>query len=300
MLIVSSDREFDRLCVLLLGGFDGLHLGHRFMLDLAKREKLPVGITTIFGGKGESLFTREEREFLFERAGIDFVIEYEFTEEFMGLSPEKFCKMLFSRLKPKYVFCGEDFRFGRGAAGDRHLLQSLSPCPIRVVPPINSDNLRAEFGIPHKKKFSTSACKEHLLEGKLELLNACLKTDDFYGSAYFIQGIVEHGREEGRKFGFPTVNLGVPAHKLLPPDGVYGGLTTTEEGDFPSIINIGARPTFGVGERKIESHLIGFEGDLYGTTIRIYPTEFLRPIRTFSSPEELRIQLRKDKERYCK
>ncbi len=290
MLILKEGDKIAEPCTLLLGGFDGLHLGHRALLERAKKG-LPVAITTIFGGKGSALFTKREREFLFDCAKIDYLIEWEFTNEFQNLSAEEFCKLLFLRVDPEIIVCGEDFRFGRGAKGNSALLKELAPCPVEVVPAVK----RTEDG-----KIATSSCKEHLLKGELSLLNACLETENFYESAYFILGEVEHGRAEGRKYGFPTLNLAVPSHKLLPPDGVYGGWTATERGNFPSIINFGARPTFGVGERKIEAHLVGFEGDLYGRTVRVYPTEFLRPIQRFSSPEELQIQLQKDKERFCK
>ena len=148
------------------------------------------------------------------------------------------------------------------------------------------------------RKISASACRKFLARGELGALNADLCAGgDFYNCAYFIRGIVEHGRMVGRTYGFPTLNLAVPAEKLLPPDGVYGGMCSTPAGNFPTIVNIGARPTFGVGERKIEAHLAGFEGDLYGADVRIYPTKFLRPISRFGSAEELRAQLEKDKER---
>lgn len=293
MLILKEGETFPDPCVLLLGGFDGLHLGHRALLAQAKRFQMPVGITTISGGKGRALYTREEREFLFERAGIDFTIEWEFTEEFRRTSAEEFLSALFSCVHPGHIVCGEDFRFGKDAFGTPALLKEVAPCPVLVK---ESVTYLSENG---SRKFSASACKEFLKRGELPLLNACLyaRAEEFYDSAYFVQGIVEHGRQEGRKYGFPTLNLSVPAGKLLPPDGVYGGVTATEAGNFPSIVNFGARPTFGVGERKIEAHLMGFEGDLYGSSVRVYPTEYLRPIVKFSSVEELKEQLQKDKER---
>ena len=296
--ILQDGEKIDCPCTLVLGGFDGLHLGHRVLLDRAKQAGLPVAITTILNGKGCALFSKAEREFLFLRAGVDYVLEFVFTDQFKDLTAETFCKDLFSRVNAKKIVCGEDFRFGRGALGTPALLKTLAPCPVETVPPVCSDYLSSAEGAP-LKKISTSACKEYLFRGELDLLNACLESEDL-GGGYFVQGEVEHGREEGRKYGFPTPNLSVPAGKLLPPDGVYGGLTATETGNFPSIVNFGSRPTFGVFERKIEAHLIGFSGDLYGKTVRVYPTKFLRPIERFSSPEELQRQLQRDKECICK
>lgn len=297
--ILTGEERWESPCALLLGGFDGLHLGHRALLDRAGRRGGQTGITTIFGGKGSALFTREEREFLFARAGISFCIELEFTDSFQNTTAEQFLQSLFARVRPELIVCGEDFRFGRGAYGTPALLERMAPCPVEIVRAVKFDFLPAESETARMRKISTSACKRYLERGELRLLNACFKTEDFYGSAYFVQGAVEHGRQEGRKYGFPTLNLSVPEGKLLPPDGVYGGLVSCSQGNYPSIINIGARPTFGISERKIEAHLMGFEGDLYGEEVRVYPTEYLRPIERFASSEELKRQLQRDKEKFC-
>ena len=142
-------------------------------------------------------------------------------------------------------------------------------------------------------KISTSQVKECLQRGDLEGANAHLSDD------YFISGIVEHGREVGRKIGFPTLNLTYPKEKFPLREGVYGGNVQTEKGTYSAIINFGARPTFGVEEKKIEAYLEGFSGDLYGAQVQIYPKTFLRPIQKFDSDEALVNQLMKDKE-YCK
>ncbi len=297
MLTIGSDGRFSSPCVLVLGGFDGLHLGHRALLLRAKEAGLPVGITTIFGGKGKALFTRSEREFLFARAGVAFAYEMKFTEKMRSTSAEDFIREIFSKIAAKKVVCGEDFRFGRDALGTADHLKRLAPCPVEVVPAVSSDWMHTKTeGIP-LGKISTTACKKYLASGELPLLNACLQTTDFYGSAYFLQGTVEHGRQVGRTYGFPTLNLSVPSEKLLPPDGVYGGLCATPEGNFPTIINIGARPTFDVVERKVEAYLDGFSGDLYGASVRIYPVEFYRGIRKFADAEALKFQLQEDIQR---
>ena len=211
-----------------------------------------------------------------------------------------FAEKLFSLVAARAVLCGEDFRFGRDAAGTPALLKKLLPCPVHVLHTVG--DLAEKHGTAHK--FSASACKDFLKHGDLPRLNACLYSaaEDFYGGAYFVQGVVEHGRAVGRTYGFPTLNLSVPAEKLLPPDGVYGGLCATPQGSYPTIVNIGARPTFGVEERKIEAYLDGFSGDLYGSTVQVYPTELFRPIQKFSGADALKAQLQKDiarlKERY--
>ena len=291
MLTVLKEGEgFCEGCALVLGGFDGLHLGHRALLSVAVKSGLPVGITSVLSGKGRELFTREERNYLFSQNGVRFVLEFPFTEELKNTPAEEFLKALFGRLDVKLAVCGEDFRFGKGALGTAELLKTLAPCPVEVVKTV---------GFPEEggmRKYSSTACKAFLERGDLSRLNACLSAsaEEFYRSAYFIGGTVEHGRQVGRTYGFPTLNLSVPERKLLPPDGVNCGLCATPKGNFPTIVNIGARPTFGVEERKIEAYLDGFSGDLYGEYVRVFPTKFLRPIYQFSSVEELKKQLLAD------
>ncbi len=289
MLTFAFGEKIAEPCALVLGGFDGLHLGHRALLAVAKKYGLPVAVTTIFGGKGKALFTRAEREFLFARAGVDFVCEIAFTEQFENTSAEDFLATLLENIHARILICGEDFRFGRGVLGTAELLKRHVP---NVLVQKTVKYFAEESG--GMRKFSTTACKAALKAGDLPRLNASLETRDFFGSTYFLQGEVEHGRKVGRTYGFPTLNLTPPPEKLLPPDGVYGGLCATPQGNFPTILNIGARPTFGVGERKIEAYLDGFSGDLYGQTVRIYPIEFYRPIEKFQSAEALKTQLQKD------
>lgn len=293
---LNTDARSEEPCALLFGGFDGLHLGHRALLDRAKKSGLPVGITSIFGGKGKELFTKSEREFLFARNGLRFLLEFPFTEAFKETSAEDFLRAIFSRLDVRLAVCGEDFRFGKGAAGTPALLKASAPCPVAVMPVVRSDYMRAETEGARMRKISATVCKKHLKAGEIALLNSCLSGEGvaFCDSAYFVAGTVEHGRQVGRQYGFPTLNLSVPEEKLLPPDGVYGGLAATPAGDFPTVVNIGARPTFGVKERKIEAYLLGFSGDLYGAAVRVYPISFFRPIEKFSSAQALQEQLARD------
>ncbi len=292
LTVLGEGENFREPCALVLGGFDGLHLGHRALLSRAKESGLPVGITSVFGGKGKELFTREEREFLFSQNGVRFVLEFPFTEELKNTLAEDFLRDVFGRLNVKLAVCGEDFRFGKDALGTPALLKDRAGCPVSVQKTVKY--LSEESG--RMRKFSATSCKEFLRRGELSLLNGCLcsSAEEFCRSAYFIGGKVEHGRQVGRTYGFPTLNLGVPQNKLLPPDGVYRGLCQTPAGSFPTIVNIGARPTFGVEERKIEAYLDGFSGDLYGAYVRVYPLALLRPILKFSSAEALKEQLLQD------
>ena len=120
---------------MLLGGFDGLHAGHRLLLSYAKNSGLPVGIMTIIGGKGEkSLFTASERESIFKESGIDFVFELPFSE-IKDLSPEQFMRLLEKECKPKLFVCGEDFRFGAGAKGTPEIIKTKGQVRVETYLP---------------------------------------------------------------------------------------------------------------------------------------------------------------------
>lgn len=271
--------QMPEACALLLGGFDGFHAGHRALFGEAKKSGLAVGLTSFSGGKGGDVFSFEEREIVFRREGFAFADERRFDDALRNTSAENFIFGLFQQYPIQALYCGEDFRFGRGAEGDIALLKKLAPCPVHALP------LKRDGG----GKISASRIKELLSEGKISEANGLL------GYAYFIRGRVEEGRKVGRTLGFPTANLSLSADKFPMREGVYGGRAETPQGVFPAILNFGARPTFGVEEKKLEVYLKGFSGNLYQSEINVYPERFFRPIATFSSKEELVAQLERDK-----
>lgn len=280
MLKLRFGDNIQTPCALLLGGFDGIHKGHESLLERARQTRLPVGITTITGLKaGGDVFTLPERCSIFEREDLSFVLSMPY-EEIRHFGASAFLRSLFSAVNAKSVFCGEDFRFGSGAAGSVQTLKEQAPCPVHALP------IREENG----SKVSISSVKQLLASGDLPAANKLLPC------GYFVQGEVEHGRHTGRTYGFPTANVTFPEGKFLLREGVYLGETSAGGRRYRSIINFGARPTFGVTEKKVEAYLKDFQGDLYGQTVEIYPERFLRPIVKFSSVEELKNQLKKDLE----
>ncbi|MBQ7880141.1 MAG: riboflavin biosynthesis protein RibF [Clostridia bacterium] len=265
-------------CVLLLGGFDGLHVGHKKLVARAKEYGLPVGIMSIIGGKdGESLFTAQERERVFENAGVDFAFFLPF-EKIRDMSAEDFAALLITEYAPKAFICGDDFRFGKGAAGTPALLKQATHVPVEVQPLVEMDG----------EKVSARAIKKWLAIGETTRANERL------GGEFFLIGRVEKDRQVGRTIGFPTANIRYPEKKFPLKTGVYESYALVDGKKYKGITNYGARPTFDNAQVWTETHLDGFDGDLYGKELTLYFCRYLRDIRKFENGAALRAQLNED------
>ncbi len=262
---------------MLLGGFDGLHIGHRQLLSRAKESGLPVGAMSIVGGKCGALFTAKEREDIFRRAGVDFIFELPFAE-IKPLSPEKFLSILEENFSPKLFVCGEDFRFGSGATGTPELLKARGQVRVEILPLLEMEGA----------KVSASGIKALLKEGEMEQVERRL------GERFFLIGRVERDRQIGRTLGFPTANVFYPKEKFPLKKGVYETRTVIDGKEYKGITNFGARPTFDDATVCTETYLDGFDGDLYGREIKVEFVRFLRGISKFESVEGLKAQLNED------
>lgn len=264
--------------VMLLGGFDGLHLGHSVLVQRAKTHALPVGIMTIFGGKtNESVFTAKERNKIFKDAGIDFVFELPFLE-IRDMEFEQFANLLMDEFAPKYFVCGEDFRFGKGAMGTPEKLEEYTRVRVEVE----------ELTRLNGEKVSTATVKGLLSQGAVDKANILLNRP------FFLLGEVVEDRKVGRMLGFPTANIPYPSDKYPLKKGVYETLVTVDKKEYRAITNFGARPTFNDNHILTETYLDGFSGDLYGQTLEIRFVRFLREIEKFDSADALKAQLNKD------
>ncbi len=262
---------------MLLGGFDGLHLGHRQLLSRAKQSGLPVGAMTIWGGKTGSIFTLKEREDIFSRAGVDFVFELPF-QEIAQKTPEEFLALLKEEFNPKLYVCGEDFRFGAGAKGTPIDLKEGGQGCVEVLPLLEIDG----------EKVGVSVIKKYLVEGRVERANELL------GEGFFLIGEVKRDRGVGRTIGFPTANIPYPKGKFPLKNGVYETKACVGGKEYKGITNFGTRPTFDDNEVVTESYLDGFEGDLYGRELKVQFVRYLRDIVKFSCVDGLKEQLTKD------
>ena len=272
-----TEKENKNATTLLLGGFDGLHLGHRQLLRCAKQHPNPVGVMTIFGGKGDCIFTQEERELVFKKAGVDFVFELDFSK-IKDLSPKDFLAPLQKEFSPSLLLCGEDFRFGAGAKGDPATLKSQNGAQVQVLPLLEKDG----------RKVSSYEIKNCLAKGDIEGANALL------GERFFLLGEVVRDRQVGRTLGFPTANILYPQDKFALKKGVYETCVTLDGVEYKGITNYGTRPTFGDETLLTETYLDGFEGDLYGKRLQVEFIRYLRGVERFDSAEALKKQLQAD------
>ncbi len=262
---------------MLLGGFDGLHLGHRQLLARAKESGLPIGAMTIFDGKESAMFTAAEREYIFARAGVDFLFELPFSD-IVNESPEKFLSILEKKFAPKLYVCGEDFRFGTGARGTPSTIIDRGQVCVEVLPLLQMNG----------EKVGARTIIRRLLAGDIPSVNAML------GERFFLLGKVKKDRQIGRTLGFPTANIEYPMEKIPLKKGVYETRVRVDGKEYKGITNFGARPTFENTVVCTETYLDGFDGDLYGKTLAVEFVRFLREVEKFDGAESLKAQLEYD------
>lgn len=277
-------------CVLLLGYFDGVHVGHRALIAKAKKTAAEhgwtVGIMTFYDSKrGGQIFLFDERVRIFESLGLDFVYAASFNDAFRSTSWQEFLDQTLQNVSVRAFVCGEDFTFGKDAAGDVRKLCEYSD--------LNNIDVFVEklIGFDGEKAAATMA-KRYLDEGEMEKLCALL------GERYFICGQVStEGRHVGRRLGFPTANLHINGEKYPLKRGVYAVRARLDGKEYRGIANYGARPTFGDERVVLEIYFDGYCGDLYGKDLKVEFDFFLREIRKFENAEELSAQLNRDLEK---
>jgi riboflavin kinase/FMN adenylyltransferase len=276
-----------------LGKFDGLHLGHRQLIDqvVAYKEQ---GFTSVMFSfmlhpanmfserEFELIYTEEEKRTILKKTGLDVLISYPFTEETRGMEPEAFIRdILVKQLDAKIIVVGNDFRFGAGRRGDVALLKQYEDAFGYQV--IAREKLKLKSQI-----ISSSLIRAALKEGRIDKVNAML------GQPYFIRGEVVHGRKLGRTIGMPTTNLVPPSNKLLPPCGVYASKTLIDGVFHPGVTNIGYKPTVGEESIGVETFIFDYENDLYGRMLEVQLYDYIRPELKFGSLEELVKQMAED------
>jgi len=252
-----------------IGTFDGVHLGHRRVIDAARAAHLRPAVVTFdphprafFGNRVELLSTLERRLELLDGAGVEDVLVLSFDESLATLRAEEFAESILRAVGAEVVAAGETFRFGQGRAGDLDLLERIG-FDVRRVPLVEN--------------ISSSHVRSLLAAGDVRHAAQLL------GRPAEVEGTVVLGDQRGGTLGFPTANLAVAPDLLVPAYGIYAGSARGHR----AAVSIGTNPHYGGTERRVEAFLLDFEGDLYGSRVVVELWERLRDEAVFGSEAEL-------------
>lgn len=276
-----------------LGLFDGVHLGHRAVLKTAAAQKMngltPCAFTfppeSTAGKNAEYIYSDKEKQMLLTSScDIAKIFSPQFSEICM-MDGDTFARnILRKELNAAYVACGKDFRFGKDAAWGIDALAEFGRkygFTVQAVDDVCCGNERV----------SSTAVRKLLQKGELRRANL------FLGEPYMIMKEISSGAQLGRTIGFPTANQLFSKGQLVPAYGVYASRTLYEGKWYPSMTNIGIKPTVSYGGAPLaETYISGFSGDLYGKTVQVVLLDFIRPEKRFSDLDELKQQIRRDVE----
>ena len=276
-----------------LGLFDGVHLGHRAVLKTAAAQKMngltPCAFTfppeSTAGKNAEYIYSDKEKQMLLTSScDIAKIFSPQFSEICM-MDGDTFARnILRKELNAAYVACGKDFRFGKDAAWGIDELAGFGRkygFTVQAVDDVCCGNERV----------SSTAVRKLLQKGELRRANL------FLGEPYMIMKEISNGAQLGRTIGFPTANQLFSKGQLVPAYGVYASRTLYEGKWYPSMTNIGIKPTVSYGGAPLaETYISGFSGDLYGKTVQVVLLDFIRPEKRFSDLDELKQQIRRDVE----
>jgi len=290
-----KDIDIKERCAVALGNFDGVHLGHQAIISQcvadAKEKGIKAAVFTfsthpknLIPGKKPvlSILDEDEKAELIENLGADYLFNIPFTEDVMTMAPETFVKeLLAEKCKAKEVLCGFNYHYGFKAEGDTELLRKLGEkydFTVFESKPVTFDG----------DVVSSTLIRELIKSGDVD------DCKDYLGRYYTVSGEVVVGNRLGKSLGFPTSNINLDENMVTPPNGVYITYLIYNGVRYPSITNVGVKPTIGEFKKNMETHIFNFNKELYGKYIKI---EFIKKIRDevkFSSKEELSTQIAKD------
>ena len=293
---VITDVSYTRNspCVVALGCFDGVHLGHASVISAAKEKANALGIPLCVWSFAEPpkrfynpnstplLTDSETKRRLIKELGVDIYISISFDEKIAAITPEEFFDViLLNNLRAACVVCGFNFTFGKGGKGNKHTLENL--CKSKNIEFISVPSVCVDgAGV------SSSRIRSCLSEGDVRSVAALL------GRPYSINSEVIDGKHLGRALGFPTINQKVKNGMCIPRNGVYLARVHFDGLSYYAITNIGAQPTVGGNDVISESHIFDFSGDIYGKEVTVEFLKFIRPVKKFSSLDELKNQVNID------
>ncbi|WP_026369773.1 bifunctional riboflavin kinase/FAD synthetase [Kallotenue papyrolyticum] len=281
--------------ILTIGKFNGMHLGHHYLLEQVVQRARAIGglsmaltfephPTLVLQPEIERVYLAPERERLelMAATGLDRLVILTYDDALRRLSAEAFMTQVCRAIHVAELWVGPDFRMGYRAQGTLPVLTAIGErlgFAVHPVPPLLID------GAP----VSATRIRELLHAGRVAEVPRLL------GRPFTLEGEVVRGDQRGRTIGFPTANLAVDRHMVLPADGVYACMVRLPNGEQqPAVTNVGVRPTFGTLARTVEAHLLDWSGELYGQTLRVAFVERIRGEQRFSGIEALRAQIARD------
>lgn len=295
MTVIAHYRDVPKTArgfSIALGNFDGVHAGHRAVIDAAAQVEAPLGVAT-FEPPPRAFFRPEDPPFRLYRparrnarlaeVGAKAIYELPFNADMAKMTDEVFAReVLAEGIGAAHVTVGFDFRFGRGRMGDAGRLASLGRAlgfGVTVVEKIEALGAKA----------SSTAVREALIAGEPD------RAADILGQDWIVDGVVEHGEKRGRTIGFPTANLHL-GELIHPKHGVYAVRVRVEQqGDWlPGVANFGRTPTTGIRDPLLESYIFDFDQDIYGKWIEVALVEYLRPELKFEQLDDMVVQMNKD------
>lgn len=290
-----KEIDFTERTAVALGNFDGVHLGHQELIrrtvERAKEDGLKSVVFTFSNHprdllpkakKVKNILYKSEKAEIIEGLGIDYLVSIPFTKEIMSMSPQEFItKLLVEKLHVKAAFCGFNFNFGYKAQGTPEFLKSMGEQLDFDVTEITPYKIKGNI-------VSSTLIRTLIASGQVE------KCEMYMGRNYAIGGEVVVGNRLGRKLGFPTSNLVIDQGMVTPPNGVYVTFCTYNGVRYPSVTNVGNKPTIGTYNKNVETHIFNFDKELYGKQIKV---EFLKKTRDevkFESVKALSEQIVRD------
>jgi riboflavin kinase/FMN adenylyltransferase len=282
--------------IILIGNFDGVHVGHQKLFKLAnsykKKFNLNIGVLT-FEPMPKMFFSKsiknfrisniDQKNIILKGLGVDFVITQKFDKKFSKIKSGFFIKeILHKRLEAKYIFVSDNFKFGNKREGDvNQLIKGEKVYDYKIIKP--------QPLILSQKVISSTYIRSLLEKGYLN------KTNKLLGRNWSIEGTVQKGRQQGKKIGFPTCNIDIDDYVIAMP-GVYAVKVKRKNSNksLKAIANLGYRPTFNQKKILLEVHIFNFSGNLYNKYLSIEFTKFIRKEKKFKNVNQLKRQIQSD------
>jgi riboflavin kinase/FMN adenylyltransferase len=280
-----------------IGKFDGVHVGHRAVIDLLEQVAAERGLTSAVvtfdrhplavlrpGSVPRSLVSNRQKRELLEAAGVAATLMLTFDDELRSLTPAQFVdRILVGALHARVVFVGDDFRFGVRGSGTVDTLRELGA--ERGLEVVSIDDVRLGGG----RRASSTWIRELLEAGDVK------RAGELLGREPAVRGIVVHGEQRGRELGFPTANLAPDSEGYVPADGVYAARVLVGDTTYPAAVSVGHNPTFeGVPEKQVEAHLLDVSMDLYGQELTVMFVDWVRGNVAFEGIDALIEHIRAD------